>query len=84
MAVVYARSKTYRSLKDNTSHQYKDLICSFCIGERYDFLVRANRPVANYWMKVIGLGDCLETENVIHAILRYDGAPDADPETDPF
>lgn len=53
-------------------------------GERFDFIVEANQPVDNYWMRFRGLMDCDERFLSAYqvAILRYEGAPDADPEVD--
>jgi FtsP/CotA-like multicopper oxidase with cupredoxin domain len=47
-------------------------------GERFDFLIIANRPIGNYWVRA----ELLATNNiapVAEAILRYDGASDIDP-----
>lgn len=45
-------------------------------GERFDFVVHANRPVGNYWLRVRGLMDCDERFTKAHqvAVLRYAGA----------
>ncbi|XP_046561436.1 laccase-2-like [Haliotis rubra] len=51
-------------------------------GERYDFLLFANQVVGNYWIKVVGLGDCRVADVSAAAILRYTGAPDEDPSTE--
>ena len=44
------------------------------VGERYDFILEANRPIANYWLQVeahrCGNG---------YAVIHYEGAPDTDP-----
>jgi len=52
-------------------------------GERYDFHLLADKPVGNYWVRA----DTYEPMHDLHyhysrAILRYDGAPDADPTSD--
>ncbi|XP_070173598.1 uncharacterized protein [Littorina saxatilis] len=46
-------------------------------GERYDFILTADQPVNNYWIKVRGLADCDEKfkHAKTNAILRYQGAP---------
>lgn len=50
-------------------------------GERYDVVLIANQYVGNYWMHVIGLGDC-EHKNVSEtAIIRYEGAMNMHPST---
>lgn len=45
-------------------------------GERFDFVVRADQPIGNYWVRVRGLMDCDERFQSAHqvAVLRYDGA----------
>lgn len=47
-------------------------------GERFDFVVRADQPIGNYWVRVRGLMDCDERFQSAHqvAVLRYDGAAD--------
>ena len=52
-------------------------------GERYDFVLNANQPVGNYWVYAVGLWDCRKSGLIVNAILRYNGAPDEDPEGDP-
>lgn len=46
-------------------------------GERFDFVVNANQPIDNYWIRVRGLMDCDErfTKAYQVAVLRYEGAP---------
>ncbi|XP_310270.3 uncharacterized protein LOC1271472 [Anopheles gambiae] len=46
-------------------------------GERFDFIVKANQPVANYLIRFRGLMDCDErfTSAYQFAVLRYRGAP---------
>jgi hypothetical protein len=46
-------------------------------GERFDFVLKANKKVGNYWMRFRGLMDCDERFNKAHqvAVLHYDGAP---------
>lgn len=53
-------------------------------GERFDFVVKADHPVGNYWVRVRGLMDCDERFIKAHqvAILRYDGAPESEPVED--
>lgn len=50
-------------------------------GERYDFVVEADQPVDNYWIRFRGLMDCDErfTKAYQVAVLRYEGAIYADP-----
>ncbi|KAJ1302821.1 hypothetical protein OPQ81_003127 [Rhizoctonia solani] len=56
-------------------------------GQRYSIIVETNQTVANYWvsapMDVFGSGTnpSLDTTNV-YAVLRYEGAPDAEPTTE--
>ncbi|PPR00250.1 hypothetical protein CVT24_005018 [Panaeolus cyanescens] len=52
------------------------------VGQRYSFVLNANQPVANYWIRAnpnTGLPGF--TNNMNSAILRYIGAPNADPAT---
>ncbi|KAH8376771.1 hypothetical protein KR093_001265, partial [Drosophila rubida] len=50
-------------------------------GERFDFVLNANQEVDNYWLRLKGLMDCSErfTSAFQVAILRYEGAPEAEP-----
>ncbi|EDW12406.2 uncharacterized protein Dmoj_GI17664 [Drosophila mojavensis] len=50
-------------------------------GERFDFVLNANQAVNNYWIRLKGLMDCSErfTSAFQVAILRYEGAPEAEP-----
>ncbi|KAH6897935.1 laccase 10 [Coprinopsis sp. MPI-PUGE-AT-0042] len=55
-------------------------------GQRYSFVLEANQPVSNYWIRAIpnfgrnNLTDFSEG-GINSAILRYAGAPSADPKT---
>ncbi|KAE9405865.1 laccase 1 BVT [Gymnopus androsaceus JB14] len=53
-------------------------------GQRYSFVLNADQPVDNYWVRALantGVG-LLGIEGGLNAaILRYEGAPDADPTT---
>nr|UDP83123.1 laccase 9 [Cyathus bulleri]UES62899.1 laccase 9 [Cyathus bulleri] len=56
-------------------------------GQRYSFVLEANQPVGNYWIRAIpnsGLGGLSSTtlNGVNSAILRYKGARKAEPTTD--
>lgn len=58
------------------------LVESFVInpGERFDFIIDANQPIGNYWIR----GKTLEVtprNTIAEAILRYEGAPDIEPTT---
>jgi hypothetical protein len=46
-------------------------------GERFDFVLQANKKVGNYWMRFRGLMDCDERFTKAHqvAVLHYVGAP---------
>jgi len=44
-------------------------------GERYDFVLTTNQPVATYLLRAAGLGDCEKKGAKQTAILRYQGAP---------
>ncbi|KAM7348084.1 multicopper oxidase 1 [Cochliomyia hominivorax] len=53
-------------------------------GERFDFVVNADQPVGNYWIRLKGLMDCDErfTSAFQVAILHYEGAADTEPTED--
>jgi iron transport multicopper oxidase len=49
-------------------------------GQRYSFILNANRPTANYWIRANpNVGTTGFAGGVNSAILRYIGAPNADP-----
>lgn len=50
-------------------------------GERWDFVVNANQPVGNYFIRARGLMDCDErfTSSFQLAVLHYQGAPEEEP-----
>ncbi|KAG8324537.1 iron assimilation by reduction and transport [Homalodisca vitripennis] len=50
-------------------------------GERWDFVLEANRPVGNYWVRFTGLMDCDQRFTKAHqvAVLHYEGAPEREP-----
>jgi len=49
-------------------------------GQRYSVVVHANQPVANYWVRALSnLPNQTFAGGLNQAILRYNGAPDADP-----
>ena len=52
-------------------------------GERVDFIVNADQPVGNYWIRYKGRGQCDPSNTTAGifqvAILRYLGAPIMDP-----
>ncbi|KAK7098255.1 uncharacterized protein [Littorina saxatilis] len=48
-------------------------------GERYDIVLTADKDVDNYWLRVIGLGDCAASKSNGAAIIRYHGAPEVEP-----
>ncbi|KAJ7694533.1 Cupredoxin [Mycena rosella] len=55
-------------------------------GQRYSFVLTANQPVANYWINAILSGGNPSHNANLNAtlgrgILRYEGAPDAEPTT---
>ncbi|KIL66529.1 multicopper oxidase [Amanita muscaria Koide BX008] len=51
-------------------------------GQRYSFILNANQAVGNYWIRAVpGPGPSGFTNGINSAILRYAGAPNADPET---
>lgn len=41
-------------------------------GERYDFVLNANQPERDYWMKIRGEGNCYHLNISQRAILRYE------------
>lgn len=51
-------------------------------GQRYSFILNANQPVANYWIRALpNIGTQGFSGGVNSAILRYSGAPNSDPTT---
>ncbi|KAG6816614.1 hypothetical protein H0H87_004620 [Tephrocybe sp. NHM501043] len=55
-------------------------------GQRYSVVLNANQPVANYWINAPFVGgdpsrNLNQNATLSRAILRYDGAPKADPAT---
>ncbi|KAJ3568848.1 hypothetical protein NP233_g5440 [Leucocoprinus birnbaumii] len=51
-------------------------------GQRYSFVLNANQPVDNYWIRALpNAGPSGFSNGVNSAILRYTGATDADPTT---
>lgn len=50
-------------------------------GERWDFIVNANQPVGNYFIRARGLMDCDErfTSSFQLAVLHYQGAAEEEP-----
>nr|WGJ61544.1 laccase 3 precursor [Cerrena unicolor] len=52
------------------------------VAQRYSFVLNANQPVDNYWVKAVpNLGDKSPDRGINSAILRYKGAPVAEPKT---
>ncbi|XP_033127482.1 laccase-5-like, partial [Anneissia japonica] len=51
-------------------------------GERFDFILNANQPIGNYWVRVEGMRPCEMQQEL--AILRYQGAPDVDPDPNEY
>ncbi|KAJ6491906.1 TvLac7 [Mycena sanguinolenta] len=51
-------------------------------GQRYSFVLNANKPVANYWIRAQpNFGNTGFVNGTNSAILRYSGAPKAEPTT---
>ncbi|KAJ7734089.1 laccase [Mycena metata] len=51
-------------------------------GQRYSFVLTANQPIGNYWIRTVANGGTAGFDNGINsAILRYLGAPLVDPAT---
>ncbi|KAH3771415.1 hypothetical protein DPMN_172732, partial [Dreissena polymorpha] len=48
-------------------------------GERYDFVLSANQKPDNYWLYVMGLGDCARSKTSQTAIIRYEGQMETKP-----
>ena len=48
-------------------------------GERYDFVINANKTVGNYWIRIGGMADCGVKQAKQVAILRYKGASEEHP-----
>lgn len=54
-------------------------------GERWDFIIKANQKVGNYFIRARGLMDCDDrfTSSFQMAVLHYQGAPEEDPRDKP-
>ncbi|CAG9122108.1 unnamed protein product [Plutella xylostella] len=54
-------------------------------GERFDFVITADKEVDNYWIKFRGLMDCDDrfTKAKQVVVLHYEGAPDEEPAGNP-
>ncbi|CAL1715519.1 unnamed protein product [Somion occarium] len=67
----------------NTQSLTVDSIQIFA-AQRYSFVLQANQPVGNYWIRARPSGANVTSFNggLNSAILRYVGAPDEDPTTD--
>jgi iron transport multicopper oxidase len=51
-------------------------------GQRYSAILHATQPIGNYWIRALPVGDGLNSSfvgGINSAILRYSGAPDAEP-----
>ncbi|KAK7030484.1 laccase, multicopper oxidase, benzenediol:oxygen oxidorectuctase [Paramarasmius palmivorus] len=71
---------------DGVSHEAIQ-VDSFKIyaGQRYSFVLNANQPVGNYWIRANpNLGVQGFTNGINSAILRYVGAPDEEPPVSTF
>lgn len=65
---------------DGSPFQKRDVeFFNIFAGERFDFVLHASLPIANYWIRAIGLADCAVKHAKQIAILRYVGAPDENP-----
>ncbi|KAK3307155.1 laccase 2 [Chaetomium strumarium] len=53
------------------------------MGQRYDVIVQANRPVGDYWLRAIWQTSCCPNDAVNNTlgIIRYDSTSTADPNT---
>jgi len=52
------------------------------VGQRYSFILQTDMPISNYWMRANpNIGPTGFVGGMNSAILRYSGAPDADPVT---
>ncbi|KAK7685420.1 laccase, multicopper oxidase, benzenediol:oxygen oxidorectuctase [Cerrena zonata] len=52
------------------------------VAQRYSFVLEANQPIDNYWVRAVpNLGDKNTDGGINSAILRYKGAPVAEPKT---
>lgn len=53
-------------------------------GQRYSFILNANQTVDNYWIRAVpNIGNTTTSGGMNSAILRYSGAPVADPTSSP-
>lgn len=45
-------------------------------GERFDVVIETDQEVGNYWIRFTGILDCVYSQPIQGAVLRYEGAPD--------
>lgn len=57
------------------TNKFLDINTSLSTGERYDFVINADRPVGAYWIQLRGLGECGIKRVQQLAILRYAKGP---------
>ncbi|KAF9276419.1 laccase, multicopper oxidase, benzenediol:oxygen oxidorectuctase [Mortierella alpina] len=57
------------------------------VGQRYSVVLIANQAIRNYWTRAVMdttcFADASTVDPVVKAVLRYEGAPNADPTTTP-
>lgn len=64
---------------------YNTTMLNLFIGQRYDIVVNADQPIANYFMRLIPSEKCTNITNPdLTAILHYDGADDSYPTSTPY
>ncbi|KAF1976436.1 hypothetical protein BU23DRAFT_48462 [Bimuria novae-zelandiae CBS 107.79] len=60
---------------------------TIAVGQRYDVIINANQTVGNYWLRIGPGGGGCDGPNAnganIRSIFRYEGAPDANPNSTP-
>ena len=47
-------------------------------------VLSTDQTVASYWIRAIGLRDCWYSQDIVTAVLKYEGASEGDPQGDPF
>ena len=52
-------------------------------GTRFDFVLNADQSIGNFWLRVLGIGDCEGAKANGMAIVRYNQADFKEPDTDP-
>ena len=71
---VFIQNHTFTAISSEGGHiqPFEADVLNLSGGERWDIVVSADQPVANYWLYARGLHDCREKQQT--AILSYEGS----------